>query len=126
MENQKKYSRLKQRSAIKFLLAEKRKTCEIYRRICDVLGETYFCKQMFTNGLDCFKKFEIDEDWPRWLTIAITPEMTDSVNALTLTERRFVEEEISAPRGISVGTANKIVHYIHAFSKVSCRWVSVG
>ena len=42
LANQKVCSKLEQRSAIKFLLAEKCKACEIYRRMYDVNGEAYF------------------------------------------------------------------------------------
>ena len=39
------YSKLEQRSVINFLLAEKCKPCEIYRRICNVYGETCFSEK---------------------------------------------------------------------------------
>ena len=42
---------LEQRSAIKFLVAEKCKTCEIFRSMCDVYKEAHFSQKMFTNGL---------------------------------------------------------------------------
>ena len=47
-----KCTRLEQRYVIEFLLTEKCKPCEIYRRICDVNGEAYFSQEMFTNGLN--------------------------------------------------------------------------
>ena len=37
-------SGFEQKSVFKFLLAEKCKPCEIYRRMCDVYGEAYFSK----------------------------------------------------------------------------------
>ena len=42
MANQTEYSRLEQRSLMKFLVAEKCKPYEIYKRICDVYGEACF------------------------------------------------------------------------------------
>ena len=37
---------IEQRSVIKYLLAEKYKLCEIYRRMCDVYGEAYFSSKI--------------------------------------------------------------------------------
>ena len=42
--NQLEYSRLEQKSVIKLLVVEKGKSCEIYKRMCDVNGEVYFSK----------------------------------------------------------------------------------
>ena len=52
--NQTEHSRFEQRSLIKFLVAEKCKPCEIYRRTCDVYREAYFSKNKkgFTNWLN--------------------------------------------------------------------------
>ena len=44
-------SRLEQKSVIKFLVAEKCKPCEIYKRICDKYREECFSKKMLTNKL---------------------------------------------------------------------------
>ena len=46
------YSRLEQRSVMKFLMAENCKPCEIYRRIWEVYREAYFSIKMFTNMLN--------------------------------------------------------------------------
>ena len=40
-ENQMEYSRLEQKSLIKFLVTENCKSCEIYTRMCDLYGEAY-------------------------------------------------------------------------------------
>ena len=40
--NQTQCSKLEQRFVIKFLVAEKYKPCEIYKRMCDVNGEVCF------------------------------------------------------------------------------------
>ena len=45
-------SKLEQRSVIKFLLVEKCKSYEIYRRIHAVYREACFSQKMFTNGLN--------------------------------------------------------------------------
>ena len=45
MANQTECSRHEQRSVIKFLLAEKCKQYELYRRMCDVYGEACFRKK---------------------------------------------------------------------------------
>ena len=46
-------SRLEQRSVMKFLVPEKYKPCEIYRRMCDVYGKLFLGKKnMFTNRLN--------------------------------------------------------------------------
>ena len=42
MANQTECSQLEQRSAIKFLVAEKDKSSEIFRRICDVYKKAHF------------------------------------------------------------------------------------
>ena len=41
-------------AVIKFLVAEKCKLCEIYRRMCDMYGDAYFTKKnvFFTSGLN--------------------------------------------------------------------------
>ena len=49
--NQTKRSRLERKTVIKFLVAEKRKLCDIYKRMCDVCRE-YFSEKMFANGLN--------------------------------------------------------------------------
>ena len=50
-ENETECSRLKQRSVIKFPVAEKSTPYEIYRRIYDVYGDKYFSQKKFTNRL---------------------------------------------------------------------------
>ena len=50
--NQTECSRLEQRFVIIFLVAEKCKPCEIYKRTCDVYQEACFGQKMFTNGLN--------------------------------------------------------------------------
>ena len=39
-------------SFIKFLVAKKCKTYEIYSTMCDVYGEEWFSQKMFMNGLN--------------------------------------------------------------------------
>ena len=43
---------IEQRSVIKYLLAEKCKPCEIYRRMCDVYVEAGLRQIMITYGLN--------------------------------------------------------------------------
>ena len=47
-------SRLKQWSVMKFLVVEKCKQCEIYRKMCDAYREGCFCqkKTNFINGIN--------------------------------------------------------------------------
>ena len=45
--NQIVYSSLEQRSVLKFLLFEKGKLCEIYRRIFDLYGEACFSQKKY-------------------------------------------------------------------------------
>ena len=45
------YFTLEQRSVIKFLMAERCKVCEIYRRMCDVNWGACFSQKIITNGL---------------------------------------------------------------------------
>ena len=45
--NQTDCSRLEQRFVIKFMLAEKCKSCEDYGRMCYVHGETYFSQKNY-------------------------------------------------------------------------------
>ena len=75
--------RLKQRSVIKLFMAEKCKSSQIYRNICDLYEEACF-SQKITNrrkdGRNCIQ----DVDETHRPTIANTPEMDDSVNALVL------------------------------------------
>ena len=49
--NQRKCSRLEQRSVIKFLVAEKYKPCKIYRRMCDTFGEGCFSVKKFYKSV---------------------------------------------------------------------------
>ena len=62
-------------SVIEFLIAEKWKTCEIYRRVCGVYGEECFNQKMSRKGLngsllswDCVEKTvhgeETQSDFP--------------------------------------------------------------
>ena len=49
---QKEYSKPEQRSVIQFLVAEKCKSCKIYRGMSNAYGEAYFNPKMFTNELN--------------------------------------------------------------------------
>ena len=124
--NQTESSRLEQRSVIKFLVAEKCKPCEIYRRMSDVYGEACFSEKNVYKWAELYeegRKSVRDDDSSIQPPMSSTPEMVDSVNALILADRRVSIKDISEQLGISLGTANKIVHDELAFSKVSCRWV---
>ena len=44
MAGQTEHFKFEERSVIKFLVAEKCKPCEIYRRMCDVFGDACFSK----------------------------------------------------------------------------------
>ena len=46
------WCKLEQRSLVKFVPAENWKTCEIYRRMCDIWGEERLTKIMFTHRLN--------------------------------------------------------------------------
>ena len=48
--NQIEYSKVEQKSVMKLLVAEKCKTCEIYRRMCDVYEEACFNQKYFQTG----------------------------------------------------------------------------
>ena len=52
--NQTKGSRLEQRTVTKFLMAEKYKPCEVYRRMCDMYREVGLNKKekVITNWLN--------------------------------------------------------------------------
>ena len=50
--NQTDCSKLEERSVITFLVAEKCKPCEIYRRISDVYGEACFNQNIVVNRLN--------------------------------------------------------------------------
>ena len=54
--NQTECSKLEQRSVIKFLVAEKCKPCEIYRKMCNVHGEACF------NEKDVYKWAKLLKD----------------------------------------------------------------
>ena len=124
--NQTECPRLEQRSVIKFLVTEKCKPCKIYKRMRDVYGEACFSKKNVYKWAKLFKDGRLsieDEDKPGRPTMASTPEMVDSVNALILADSNVTIEDISEQLGISVGTAHKIVHVDLSFYKVGCRWV---
>ena len=61
--NQIKCSKIEQKSVIEYLTVEKYKSCEVYRRICDVYGETYFSQKSFTNGLT--RVWHYEPEWKR-------------------------------------------------------------
>ena len=48
--NQTEFTRLEQRSVIKYLMTENCKPCEIYKRMCDVYGEACFSQKFITKG----------------------------------------------------------------------------
>ena len=52
---------IEQRSFIKYLLAEKGKPCEIYRRMYDLYREAFFSQKMFTNGLNMGLPLQIEQ-----------------------------------------------------------------
>ena len=43
--NRTECSRLEQRSVIHFLMVEKCKLCDVYRRMCDMFEEECFCER---------------------------------------------------------------------------------
>ena len=63
--NKNEYSRLEQRSVIKFLMADKCKPCEIYWRICNVYEEACFNKKIFINRV-CHNKPESKRQFMKW------------------------------------------------------------
>ena len=97
----------------KFLVAKKYKQCEIYRRMCDVYGGACFHKKNVYKWAELFKEEQnsIQDDYqPGRLTVASTPEVVDSVNAVILVGRRVMTEEISEQLRISVCTVHKNVY----------------
>ena len=102
-------SRLEQRSVIKFLVADKCKPCEIYRRMCDVYWEACFSQKSLKNGLNyqIVFKMKMGHAGPqRWTHL----KWWISVNTLILADNRVSIEGISVKLGIFVGTAHKIIH----------------
>ena len=106
--DQTKCSRLEQRFVIKFLMVDQRKPCDIYSIICDVYGKVCLSEKkcfkwskLFKVGRNSIQK----EDRPSRPTVASTPEMVESFNALVLFDRRVTIDDIYEQMGISVGTA---------------------
>ena len=52
-----------------------------------------------------------------------SPDVIESVKALTQSNRRVTVDEIARTLSISVGTGHKIAHDDPGYSKVSCRWM---
>ena len=80
---------------------------------CDVYKEAHFSQNVFTEGLNCLKKYEIVFNIKTgqaylkcWIQFMCSFWPT--------------EEDISEQLEISVGTAHKIVYYDLTFSKVNC------
>ena len=96
LANQTKCSRLEQRSIIKFLVVERYKPYEIYRRMCDVYGEA------------CFDEKKKPYKWAK--------SFKEVQNNIQDKDKVKIED-------ISLGTTHKIGHDDLAFSKVSCHWV---
>ena len=58
----------------------------------------YKCIKLSKEGQNCIQV----KDRPSRSTMMSTPEMVDSVNALTLADRKVIIEDISDQQGISV------------------------
>ena len=122
IHNGSKSNKLKKGSFMKCLVAEKCKSCKIYRIMSDVYRKILFSKKIFTNRLVCLKKVKIV--LKAWQTNNGKQTWNDGlVNVLILTDRRDTIEDISEQLEISMGTANKMEHDDLAFSKVSCYWM---
>ena len=78
---------------------EKFQPCEIYRRMSDEYGKSYFSQQIFTNGLNYLKQYGIifqkmtDQTASQWREILKT-------NALILSDRKDTIVIISDDMGI--------------------------
>ena len=70
-------------------------------------------------------RISIQDDRLSRSTVANTPEMVNSVNAIILVDSRVTVDDISEQSQIFVDTAHKIVLEELAFSKVSNRRVSL-
>ncbi|BFZ23541.1 hypothetical protein BsWGS_26580 [Bradybaena similaris] len=126
MADQEACSRIEQRSVIKFLVAEECKPVEIHRRMSTVYGATCFSRKNVYKWAKLFKEGRSsveDEDRPGRPTEVRSPEVIESVNDLTQSERRVTVDDIARTLSLSIGTAHKIFHDDLGYSKVSCRLV---
>ena len=105
-------------------MAEKRKPCEIYRRICDESGEVCFSQKDVYKWAKLFKGQNSiqDKDQARpcqaklgKLTIANTHEMVYSLMALILAVRRLTTDKISEQQENFVGISHKFMYAYLSF-----------
>ena len=115
-----------QRIIIKFLTAECVSPSEIFTRLQAQFGEdclsktrVYSWAKEFREGRDRVE----NQPHPRRPRTSVTPETTEQVEQLILNNRRIAVREISEEVGISIGSAEHIIHQELGFSKVSARWV---
>ena len=89
-------AKLEQRSVINFLVVEKFKLCEIYRRMCVVYGEAYFCRYSLTETRGFFSVcLLIWSDWSQKVTKSLISNNSASLFI-------YIQKAWEGPRGVIV------------------------
>ena len=98
--------------AIKPLVVEKYKLCEIYQTTCDLCRENFLVKNVYKWAKSSKERRNTIQEEVRLgrITMMSTPEMVDSLNVLI--ERRITINDNSVEQRISVGTAKSLIHWI--------------
>jgi histone-lysine N-methyltransferase SETMAR len=114
------------RAVIKFLTMENNNPKQIHERLMNVYGDSAPAYSTIAKWVAEFKRGRQSlEDDPRSgrPSEAVTPEVSQMVEDLVLTDRRIKIAEMARIMGISVGSVSTILHDKLGMSKVSARWV---
>ncbi len=115
-----------QRAVIRFLMSEKVKPSEIYRRMVSQYGESCMNRSSFYAWTEKFGNGrESVETQPRSgrPIERSTPELKKNIENMILEDRRVTILEISNELRVSTGLVHKIIHNDLQFNKTCARWV---
>ncbi len=115
-----------QRAVIRFLLSEKVKPAEIYRRMLAQYGPSCMNRSSFYAWTEKFRNGRASvetEPRPGRPIDTSTPAVKNNVERMILDDRRVTIEVISEKLGISTGLVHKIIHNDLGFTKTCARWV---
>jgi len=117
---------LEQRSVIKFLTKEGKKTNEIIERMVAVYGESApsYYKVKFWSKEFKWRRESIEDDLHTGRPVeATSEEMCQKLESLILADRRMKVSRLAEETVISAGAVWTIIHEKLDMSKVSARWV---
>ena len=117
---------VEQRCVIKFLVKEKVKPAEIFRRLQAQYGEQTMSRTRVYEWCEQFREgreLVTNEAHGHIRPTAVTPVNIARIEQMILENRRVTVRDIAAEVNISVGSVETIIHDHLRFRKICARWV---